>query len=175
MAKLVLIDDHALLRNGLAELLKGLGHEILFQADNGKDFIDKLKPDNLPEIIMMDINMPEMDGYETSLWVRNHHPNIKVLALSMYDDEASIIRMLRNGVKGYMLKDSSPKELRTAIDELMSKGFYYSEIVGGKLMHIINKIDEDGVEFKQFAKLSDREVDFLKYACTELTYKEIAD
>jgi DNA-binding NarL/FixJ family response regulator len=173
MAKLILVDDHVLLRNGLAELLKSLGHEILFDASNGKDLIEKLRPDRLPDILLLDINMPEMDGYETAQWVKVNYPDVKILALSMYDDEGSIIRMLRSGAKGYMLKDSNPKELTLAIDELMSKGYYYSELVGGKLMHIINKIDEDDV--KHLTKLSDRELDFLKYSCTELTYREIAD
>jgi two-component system invasion response regulator UvrY len=174
MAKLTLVDDHVLLRNGLAELLKSIGHEILFDANNGKDFIEKLRPDRLPDILLLDINMPEMDGYETAQWVKAHYPEIKILALSMYDDEGSIIRMLRSGAKGYMLKDSNPKELNLAIDELMSKGYYYSELVGGKLMHMINKIDDED-DVKNLTKLSDRELDFLKYSCTELTYREIAD
>jgi len=174
MPKLILVDDHVLLRNGLAELLKSIGHEILFHADNGKDFIEKLRPDTLPDVLLLDINMPEMDGYETAQWVKTNYPDIKILALSMYDDEGSIIRMLRSGAKGYMLKDSNPKELNLAIDELMSKGYYYSELVGGKLMHIINKIDDED-DVKNLTKLSDRELDFLKYSCTELTYREIAD
>jgi DNA-binding NarL/FixJ family response regulator len=174
MAKLILVDDHVLLRNGLAELLKSIGHEILFDANNGKDLIEKLRPDRLPDVLLLDINMPEMDGYETAQWVKAHYPEIKILALSMYDDEGSIIRMLRSGAKGYMLKDSNPKELNLAIDELMSKGYYYSELVGGKLMHMINKIDDED-DVKNLTKLSDRELDFLKYACTELTYREIAD
>ena len=83
MAKIVLTDDHVLLRNGLAELVVKLGHTILFEADNGQDFIDKLDAQNLPDIVLLDINMPEMDGYETSLWLKQNHPQVKVLALSI--------------------------------------------------------------------------------------------
>jgi len=175
MANIALTDDHVLLRNGLAELVKSQGHSVLFEADNGKDFISKLNEVALPDIVLLDINMPEMDGYETAQWIKTNHPDIKVLALSMYDNETSIIRMLKCGARGYILKDSEPAELRAAIEALMTKGFYYSDLVSGKLMHAINKMDDDGDGLKSLVPLSDRETDFLKYACTELTYKEIAD
>jgi two-component system invasion response regulator UvrY len=175
MATIVLTDDHVLLRNGLAALVKNLGHTVLFEADNGKDFINKLDKKNLPELVLMDINMPEMDGYETALWLKTNHPEVKVLALSMYDNENSIIRMLKSGAKGYILKDSEPAELKAAIDAVVSKGYYYSDLVSGKLIHAINKLDDEGGELKNLMQLNERETDFLKYACTEMTYKEIAD
>jgi two-component system invasion response regulator UvrY len=175
MANIVLVDDHALLRNGLATLVKNLGHEVLFEAGNGKDFIEKLKPGTVPDIVLLDINMPEMDGYQTANWIKTNYPTIKTLALSMYDDENSIIRMLKNGAKGYLLKDSEPSELQDAVTALMKKGYYYSDLVSGKLINAINKIDDDGSELKNLIKLTNREIDFLKYTCTELTYKEIAD
>ena len=175
MANLVLTDDHILLRNGLAELVKSLGHTVLFEADNGKNFIAKLDSKLLPDVVLMDINMPEMDGFETANWIKNNHPEIKVLALSMYDNETSIIRMLKCGAKGYILKDSEPAELKSAIAAVMDKGFYYSDLVSGKLMHAINKLDDESDGLKSLVPLSDRETDFLKYTCSELTYKEIAD
>lgn len=175
MATIVLTDDHALLRNGLAELVKKLGHTVFFEASNGKDLIDQLNPDNLPELILMDINMPVMDGYETTQWLKQQHPDIKVLALSMYDNETSIIRMLKCGARGYILKDSEPAELKAAIEDVMNKGFYYSELVSGKLMYAINKMEDTGNGLKNLVPLNERETDFLKYACTEMTYKEIAD
>lgn len=175
MANIVLTDDHSLLRNGLAELVKSQGHTVLFEADNGKDFIAKLDAKLLPDMVLLDINMPEMDGFETAQWIKTNHPGLKVLALSMYDNETSIIRMLKCGAKGYILKDSEPAELKTAIDDILNKGFYYSDLVSGKLMHAINKMDDDGESLKNLVPLNDRETDFLKYTCTEMTYKEIAD
>jgi two-component system, NarL family, invasion response regulator UvrY len=175
MANIVLTDDHSLLRNGLAELVKTQGHTVLFEADNGSDFIKKLDAANLPHIVLMDINMPEMDGFETTQWLKQNHPEVRVLALSMYDNETSIIRMLKCGARGYILKDSEPAELREAIAALMDKGFYYSDLVSGKLMHAINNMDDETDNLKNLAPLNDRETDFLKYACTEMTYKEIAD
>jgi two-component system, NarL family, invasion response regulator UvrY len=175
MAKIVLTDDHSLLRNGLAELVKSQGHTVLFEADNGNDFIAKLDTKLMPDVVLMDINMPEMDGFETTQWLKENHPGVQVLALSMYDNETSIIRMLKCGAKGYILKDSEPAELKTAIDDIMSKGFYYSDLVSGKLMHAINKMDDETDDLKNLVPLNDRETTFLKYTCTELTYKEIAD
>jgi two-component system, NarL family, invasion response regulator UvrY len=173
MAQLALVDDHVLLRNGLAGLVKNLGHNVLFEASNGFDFIDHLQPKSLPQVVLMDINMPEKDGYETTLWLKNNYPTVKVLALSMYDNENAIIRMIRNGAKGYILKDSDPAELKSAIDALMDKGFYYSELVSGKLVNAINKIDDADVN--ALIKLNEKETTFLKLTCTELTYKDIAD
>ena len=175
MANIVLTDDHNLLRNGLASLVTSLGHTVLFEADNGKHFIEKLNPNALPDLVLLDINMPEMDGYETAQWIKTNHPEINILALSMYDNETSIIRMLKCGAKGYILKDSEPAELKAAIEAIMNKGFYYSDLVSGKLMHAINKMDDESGDLKSLVPLNDRETDFLKYTCTELTYKEIAD
>ena len=175
MASIVLTDDHVLLRNGLAGLLKSLGHNVLFEADNGRDLQAKLNPANLPDILMLDINMPEMDGYETASWLKLHHPDVKILALSMYDNENAIIKMLKCGAKGYILKDSDPSILKTALHDLEHKGFYYSDLVSGKLIHAINQADMPGSDTNLLNHLSDREKDFLKYICSELTYKEIAD
>jgi DNA-binding NarL/FixJ family response regulator len=171
LINIALVDDHVLLRNGLAGMLKESGYNVLFEADNGKEFTEKIKTVAEPDIVLLDINMPVMDGYETGAWIKNHHPAIKVLALSMYDDEEAIIKMLKNGARGYILKDSHPSELKAAIESLASKGFYYSEMVTGRLMRSI--MDDDGKEIAN--NLSEREIEFLKLAATEMTYKEIAE
>src|ERR1700733_6282245 len=178
----VLVDDHILLRNGLANLIRSFGgYAVLFEAQNGMDLIRQLKPCYLPDIVLLDINMPQMDGYDTALWLKHNFPEIKILALSMYDADNSIIRMLKNGAKGYILKDSSPAELRKALDSVVRKGFYYSEMVTGKLIHTLsclegsNGPDSPELTIENMLGLNDREVEFLKLACTELTYKEIAD
>jgi len=176
MANVVLVDDHVLLRNGLANLVESFGnYKVLFGANNGKAFIEKLDPEFLPELVLLDINMPEMDGYETCLWIKKNYPYIKVLALSMYDNENSIIRMFKAGAKGYILKDCDPAELKAALDAVLIKGFYYSEMVTGKLINTINSLDKKESATKNIIKLNDREIMFLKLACTELSYKEIAD
>jgi two-component system, NarL family, invasion response regulator UvrY len=172
--KVALVDDHVLLRKGLAELIRNIGYDVLFEADNGIDFQQKIKKDNPPDLVMLDINMPEMDGFATAQWIKQNYPLVKTMALSMYDNENSIIRMFKAGARGYILKDSEPAELKAALDSILTKGFYYSELVTGKLIHSINKMDDDG-DVKNLVQLNAREIDFLKYACTEMTYKEIAD
>ena len=175
MAKIVLVDDHVLLRNGLASLVRDLGYNVLFEADNGEDFISKLEKNGEPDVVLLDINMPKKDGYDTALWLKQNYPLVKILALSMYDDESAIIRMLKNGARGYILKDTEPAELRSAIEALLTKGFYYSEMVTGRLIHSINALDETGSDIKNVMGLNERETEFLKLAATEMTYKEIAE
>ena len=174
--KVALADDHKLLRKGLAGLISSLeNYKVIFEADNGKDFLRQLSGAELPDIVLMDINMPEMDGYDTTAWLKKNHPSIKVLALSMYDDEESIIRMIRCGARGYILKDMEPSEFNVALDTLSKKGFYYSELVADKLIHAVNLMDDGAQKAGSPVSLSDRELEFIKLACTQLTYKEIAD
>lgn len=174
LKKIALADDHVLLRKGLASLVQNLGYTVLLEADNGRELKDKIAGGVLPDLVLMDINMPELDGYETALWLKQNHPNIKVLALSMYDDEMAIIRMLKNGAKGYILKDSEPAELRMAIESVLNKGFYYSEMVTGRMINTITSSEEGPANAKKLQPLTDREVEFIKLACSEMTYKEIA-
>jgi len=93
----------------------------------------------------------------------------------MYDNENSVIRMMKNGAKGYVLKDIEPVEFRRALDSLISKGYYYSELITGKLIHAVNHLDEPEQPVRSIIMLNDRETEFLKLACTEMTYKEIAE
>lgn len=170
---IALVDDHVLLRNGLAGMLRESGYTVLFEADNGQDFSQRIKTSGVPSIVLLDINMPVMDGYATAAFIKKNYPDTLVLALSMYDDEDAIIRMLKNGARGYILKDAHPSDLKAAIEAIVTKGFYYSEMVTGRLMRSI--IDEPGQEKIEEDKLTEREVEFLKLAATEMTYKEIAD
>ena len=175
-SEVCIVDDHVLLRNGLASLMKNFTeYSVLFEADNGKDLIAGIAQGKIPDIVLLDINMPVMDGFETSQWLKENYPEIRILALSMYDDDNAIIRMLQNGAKGYILKDSEALELKNALDSVRNKGFYYSEMVTGKLIHAVNKAGDSGKAMATAVALSERDIDFLKLVCTELTYKEIAE
>ena len=172
---IVLVDDHVLLRNGLASLVTSLGYTVMYECSNGKELIEKLGKSDMPDLILMDINMPEMDGFDTTLWLKRNYPHLNVLALSMYDNESSIIRMIKNGARGYILKDTDPAELKQAISSVVSKGFYYSDLVSGRLVRAIRDNEDDEYDNKKAVLgLNEKEIDFLKYAATELTYKEIA-
>jgi two-component system, NarL family, invasion response regulator UvrY len=175
--KVALADDHNLFRKGLVGLLNRFNNcHILFEADNGRELIDQLNLKNMPDIIIMDLNMPLMDGFETVAWLRNHHPDVRVLILSMLDNENAILRVLRLGVRGYLLKDADPAELKDAIESIYKKGFYYSDYLTGQLIHTVNTYTDDGSESKamQLSHLSEKEIEFLKHCCTEFTYKEIS-
>lgn len=172
--RIALVDDHILLRNGLATMLRESGYDVLFEADNGKQFIDMAGRLGQPDLVLLDINMPQMDGFATAAWIKANAPDIKVLALSMYDEEDAIIRMLKNGARGYILKDSHPSELKAAIAAVAEKGFYYSEMVTGRLMRSILDSSADEEKATEL-KLTERELEFLKLAASELTYKEIAE
>ncbi|MEQ1553824.1 MAG: response regulator transcription factor [Ferruginibacter sp.] len=177
MSKLAvaLVDDHVMLRNGLANLIQDMDeYEVILQADNGKDFIEIIntKKQN-PDIVLLDVSMPHIDGFETAKWVTANLPLAKILALSMFDDEKSIIKMIQNGAKGYILKDSDPKELATAMYNVVHTGYHYSDLVNGKLIYAINKLDKKS-DTTTYEKITNREKEFLKLACSEMSYKEIA-
>lgn len=172
--KVVLVDDHQLFRKGIAELINSFpNYFVLFEANNGLELQKLLRPSNLPDLIIMDVNMPGMDGFDSMQWLTDHYPDIPVLALSMLDEEKTIVRMLKLGVKGYLLKDVHPHELHKAMDTLMQKGFYYSDMVTGKLIHSLHDKDDDSHSI--LSKLTERETKFLSLCCSELSYKEIAD
>ncbi len=174
MINVALVDDHALLRNGLANVINSFGdYKVVIEADNGKQFIDLLKKNTKPEIVLLDITMPEMDGFATAQWIKNNSPEMKVLVLSMMDDDNAIIKMLQHGAKGYILKDSRPDVLKTALRDVTEKGFFFNDLVSGKLIHLISKGEEK--QRMQSVNLSDKETEFLKWCCTEKSYKEIAD
>lgn len=174
--KVALADDHVLLRRGLAAVVDSFGdYSVLFEADHGKHFMEQIQQYGEPDIVLLDINMPEMDGYATAQWLKEHYPLVQIIALSMYDNENAIIKMFKAGVKGYLLKDSEPPELKTALDSVYQKGYYYSELVTGRLIHSINQMDTIEKEKATQPLLNEREKEFLKLACTEMTYKEIAE
>ncbi|MCB0464300.1 MAG: response regulator transcription factor [Aequorivita sp.] len=168
---IAIVDDHSLFASSLEKLINSFSNfSVLFHAKNGLELQERIENGFLPEIILLDINMPIMDGFETAEWLMLNHPKIKTLALSMEDDELTILRMLRKGVKGYLLKDIHPEILNHALQELMDKGYYHSEKVSETLLNSLNP-DEDVI----LLDLKENELTFIKLACSEMTYKEIAD
>jgi len=166
-------DDHVLLRKALAKLINSFdGFAVLFEADNGKDVKAKLGQHQIPDILLLDVNMPDIDGFQTAKWVYERYPQIKILALSMYSDETTIIKMLRNGAKGFVLKNADPEKLKEALESIMHKDFYLSDFISEKILSSLHKnIDIE----KDPPKLNPKEKEFLKWICTDLTYKDIAE
>ena len=171
--QVAIADDHSLLRNALAKLINTFeGYTIIAEADNGKDLRNKIMQHVVPEIVLLDINMPEMDGFETTQWLHKNYPHIKVLALSMLSDEKTIIKMFRLGAKGYLLKNTDPAELKEALDSVMNKNVYLSEYVSGKL---VSGLHQETDPTEKDIVLNEKEREFLRWTCSELSYKEIAE
>ncbi|GAA4453956.1 response regulator transcription factor [Rurimicrobium arvi] len=179
MIRIAIVDDHKLFRKGMINLIELVSPDftIVFEADNGLELMRSIAQcTELPHIILMDVNMPEMDGFATVQWLTEQYPDIRILVVSMLQSEESIIRMLRLGVKGYLGKDVEPSELATAIKAVYEKGYYYTDTVTGQLIHAI-KTDSmrPGGRSHTLHQLNERELAFVRLACTELTYQEIAD
>jgi two-component system, NarL family, invasion response regulator UvrY len=173
MIKVALVDDHRLMRKGLAALVNDNRYTVMLQSDNGEQFIAQVQAGNVPDVILLDINMPVMGGFETMHWITKHLPDVPVIALSMYDQEMQVIRMIKMGAKGYLMKDCEPEEVRRAIDTVMNKSYYYSEAVSAKIIHHAQK--SGGSNTDTIVNLTPRETEFLRWICSDLTYKEIAD
>jgi DNA-binding NarL/FixJ family response regulator len=170
---IAIVDDHTLFRQGLVSLLTDSGKiNVIFDAENGQDMILKLPRHPLPEVILMDITMPQMDGYESTKWIKENHPQIKVLALSMFEEDKPIIGMLKSGAGGYMLKQSRSSDLLDAITGIAKQSYYINELVSGKLLRNIQ--DNQSVKAQQI-EVSSNELKFLELCCSDLTYKQIAD
>jgi two-component system invasion response regulator UvrY len=171
--KIAMADDHVLLRDALAVVINGFEHcNVILLADNGRDLLERMQEDHLPDLVILDLNMPEMDGYETAKRLRINHPEIYVLVLTMYDSEISLLRMLQAGARGFLKKDIHPSELQLAIQSVMASGYFYSQHSAGKLVNIFKK-DLSATPAERFG-LSENELTFLKLASTDMTYKEIA-
>ena len=169
---IIIVDDHLLFGNALNGLVSNFKEfNVLAVLKNGKELIDYISTENtLPEIILMDIQMPIMNGIEATSWLKDNKPDIKVLALSMECDESTILAMLRAGAKGYLLKDIHPDILHHALKEVNFNGYYYTESIANTLLNSINKPQKP-----KRITLKERELEFLKLTVSEKTYKQIAD
>jgi DNA-binding NarL/FixJ family response regulator len=172
---IALVDDHTMFRRGLAALINLFpGYRVLFDAGGGEDCIRQLQAGQVPDILLMDIAMPGMDGFTATAWIRDNVPSMRVLALSTMDAETAIIRMIRSGARGYVLKDADPAELKKAFDEVLNLGYYYNDLVSRKTIQSAQLLAGDPGGAGLQGRLSDREMVFLQLACSEKTYMEIA-
>ncbi len=170
---IVIVDDHLLFAQSLESLISKLEeYEVLAILKNGKELTQYFKHKRkTPDLILLDVKMPVMDGVQTMQWLKENKPEQKALALTMEDDEETIIRMLRAGAKGYLLKDIHPENFEFAMKMVIEQGFYYS----GKIESALRNSEELTATINLHEKLTDKERIFLKYACSELTYKGIAE
>jgi DNA-binding NarL/FixJ family response regulator len=169
-----LVDDHILIAKALTEIIVKLDkYEVLYEVENGAALIEKFKvKKNIPDIVLLDVSMPVMNGFETAAWLKLNHPNVLVMALSMQDDEQSLIKMIKSGAVGYLLKNIHPKELDHALQTILEKGFYYPDWATSKVLMNIADTNKEATTLIAF---TDRELELFQYICTEMSYKEIAE
>ncbi len=171
---IVIVDDHILIAKALSGIIENFaGFEVLYECENGKVLQERMAiKKNVPDIVLLDISMPVMDGFETARWLRESHPGVLVMALSMQDDEQSLIKMIKSGAKGYLLKNVHPAELEKALEALVKNGCYYPDWATSKVFLSLGAA-ADAPEGA--VKITEREKEFLSYSVTEMGYKEIAE
>ncbi|MBA3987361.1 MAG: response regulator transcription factor [Flavobacteriales bacterium] len=173
--KLILVDDEELFRSGIAFMIQREPNmEILFQASNGSELLDYLNENtNHPDIIMMDLKMPTLNGVETTKIIQRKYPNINVIAMSSYGSKAFIANMIHQGASSYIIKNSSPKEMIDTINRVATRGFYYNNTA----LTIIREEENADIKTKSVLDtdfLSNRERDVLKLICKQQSSAEIA-
>ncbi|GHC55989.1 DNA-binding response regulator, NarL/FixJ family, contains REC and HTH domains [Ulvibacter litoralis] len=167
----VVVDDHILLSQAIGGLVEAFDQfKVMYLCKNGQELIDALQnPKNIPDIVLMDVNMPILNGIETTAHLKDHFPEVKVLALSIEEDDATILKMLRAGAKGYLMKDVKKAELQEALLEVVENGYYHTNTVAKILVNSLRHKESSVLSLKE------REIEFIQHACTEKTYREIAD
>lgn len=166
----VVVEDHVLLSQAIGSLVDSFDKfKILYLCKNGQELLTKFKnPKNIPDIVLMDINMPILNGIETTQQLTESYPHVSVLALSVEENDTTILKMLKAGAKGYLLKDTEKRILENALLEVQETGFYHTKAVTNLLIGSLHSKKDSQI------KLKERELEFIKHACTEKTYKEIA-
>lgn len=166
-----IVDDHQLFRKSLSILLSNFPEfDVVVDANNGRDLQVKIKPvQPLPDIILVDVAMPLMDGVETATWLNASFPEVRLVALSMNDQESMILRMMRAGCCSYLLKDMPPEILRQALQEVYAHRYFNADLPQRTLSEILRSNNEDALP-----RITDKERDFLQYATSDYTYKQIA-
>ena len=171
--KIAIADDYKIFREGLkVGLSADEGLEVLLEADNGEDLLKGLETQT-PDVIIMDLKMPIMDGLEATKVVRKKYPSIKVLVVSMYDDDKFIIHLMENGANGYLLKNAEPDEIRRSIYSVHENGYYFNDLVNKALLKKLVLKNNLKPSFNQNIDLTEREQEVLKLICEEKTAAEI--
>jgi two-component system invasion response regulator UvrY len=172
--RIILADDHILLRDALANLINNFEEfRVIASAGNGEEVIEIMKNGSSADIVLMDLNMPKMDGYEAAKYLAKQYPELKIVILTMYDSEIALIRLLQAGVNGFLKKDIHPSELRNALLTVAAGEYYYSNHTTVKIVSLFQKSVTNHAALER-SLLNDIEIEFLKLASTEMTYKEIA-
>jgi DNA-binding NarL/FixJ family response regulator len=175
MIKIAITDDHKLFRRGMNGMVSDFEEiEVLFEAGTGQELLDELKNTSI-DLVLLDLEMPEMDGIATTPVLRDQFPDVKIIILTMHDDDQMIAHLMELGAHGYLLKDAEPEEVETAIRTTIENGFYFNERVSKAMLAGLVQKKKIKPTFSHQTELSEREVEVLKLICQEFTSQEIAD
>lgn len=170
--KVMLVDDHKLFRKGLRMLIDTLNRfEVAAEASNGVEFLNLLDQ-SIPDVVMLDIAMPEMDGIEAARQALLKYPDLKIITLSMFGEQDYYFKMVDAGVKGFLLKNSDFTEVRMALETVMEGGNYFSREL---LMNLVNSLKNSPEDLAPDSPLSDREKEIILLICKGMSTLEIAD
>ncbi len=170
----IIADDHSIFRQGLKLALRD-DHQLknIGEAGNGIELLSLMKK-KVPDVVLLDLKMPEMDGMETIKQLKTDYPDVKVLILTMYDDEHFILHLMESGASGYLVKNTDPEEIKKAIHAVCENGYYFSDFVSNVMLKTLVKKNVAIPKFKQEVKLTDKEREVLQLICQQYTNTEIA-
>ena len=175
--KVAIADDHKIFRSGVINTLTPYENiNVMFEAEDGKHLLEIME-DQQPDVILMDLKMPNMDGIEATKRVREKYAHVKVIVLTMYEDDNFIVHLIENGANAYLLKNAEPDEIYEAICTTYEKGFYFNENVNLALLKKVMHKNKQQFKpsFQSEVPLTDRELEVLRLICGELTTQQISE
>lgn len=175
--KVAIADDHKIFRSGVINTLTPYANiNVVFEAEDGEHLL-QIMQEQQPDVILMDLKMPKMDGIQATIKVKEKYPQVKVIILTMYEDDNFIVHLVENGANAYLLKNSEPEEIYEAICTTFEKGFYFNENVNLALLKKVLHKNKQQFKptFKNEVQLTDRELEVLKLICNEFTTQEISE
>lgn len=171
---LAIVDDHILVRNGFASLLRELdGVEVIIEASNGLELLEQLVH-RQPDIVLLDIEMPVMNGLQTAGILKEKYPQVKVMILTMYKDDCHLLQLMERGAKGFLQKEISPEILLFAIQEVQKNGYYFDKYISAALAKKIAGAGNTS-QAGHSEHLSEKELEIIRLICEEYSNKEIAE
>ncbi|MEP6597345.1 MAG: response regulator transcription factor [Ginsengibacter sp.] len=174
IVKVAIADDHKIFRKGVILSLRQYTNiKFVQEAENGQELIDGLVESN-PDVILMDLKMPVKDGIETTKYINKHFPFIRIIILTMYEDERFVGHLMDSGANGYLLKSTEPAEIKKAISDVMRTGFYLNNFVNKILIKKNYSKQKFNPNLNSEVVISEREKEVLTLVCMEYTAHEIA-